>query len=578
MGEIREKLINAYLQGDLLKILCEANLNNIDNRKFIGKEIAILHNEGEIDAIAEFRQFLLNLKGRELRLIRDIFKEALPEINASVASVMDCIKHLATESSNDLARRSLFEPFIKYCEADSRRPEEVLHIVESNNDKMLDFIVPAIIAGSNSELSKYIAIVIALTHHVKQGVRVRAVDALGRINYCNSIPLVADALCALDCVIQSEQDDYLLGTGIKSAFSLYLADKNIENDVANLINVALYHKGELSLHAASEVLAFNTEKISDVLFDIMLDALKFTKSQNKDTLENIGFGLLHLVKTNQEEKAFSFLESLLIQNDGDLSILAVESLIHYMYFDNRQILNELATRWFISKNILLCSAIMDIVGLGYEDDIVLLANTHQIEGQPEGPYLFAARKAIGWLFTNPVSCVSFIVSLIDASSKDEAEQITDLLFDPLLISYPGKVKQYLESILLCQSPKVQSVLNTSLAKLESYHVDLKAAWNIPDLLPSQAQRETHLRLMNRQFTDSFNEAQKSSIVNLICSKSVLLYGRKSINYVHYPNAQIQRMEVPLHSFGHSIEYPSLNNIDPHGLEYMLRVFRAEGCK
>ena len=67
-------------------------------------------------------------------------------------------------------------------------------------------------------------------------------------------------------------------------------------------------------------------------------------------------------------------------------------------------------------------------------------------------------------------------------------------------------------------------------------------------------------------------------MNLFASKAVLLYGRKSISYVHSSDNETQRMEIPLQSFEHSIEFPGLEYMDPHGLDYMLRVFRVEGCE
>jgi hypothetical protein len=74
------------------------------------------------------------------------------------------------------------------------------------------------------------------------------------------------------------------------------------------------------------------------------------------------------------------------------------------------------------------------------------------------------------------------------------------------------------------------------------------------------------------------KAEKASILNSICSKSVLLYGRKSIHYIHGLDEQMHRQEMPLHSFSHSIEHSRLAYMDPHGLDYMLRVFSIEGCE
>lgn len=140
------------------------------------------------------------------------------------------------------------------------------------------------------------------------------------------------------------------------------------------------------------------------------------------------------------------------------------------------------------------------------------------------------------------------------------------------------MKHYVETELPNQSPNVQKVINSALSMLENYHAGLKEAWDISELLPSQAQRETHQRFLNRQMTEAHKEVQKNSIINLFTSKSVILYGRKSINYVNGPNNQVNRMEIPLQRFGSSIEFPRLEYMDPHGLDYMLRVFQIEECE
>lgn len=107
---------------------------------------------------------------------------------------------------------------------------------------------------------------------------------------------------------------------------------------------------------------------------------------------------------------------------------------------------------------------------------------------------------------------------------------------------------------------------------------MKSARDIPELLLSQSHRETHSRLANRQMAEARKKAEKASILNSICSKSVLLYGRKSIHYIHGLDEQMHRQEMPLHSFSHSIEHSRLAYMDPHGLDYMLRVFSIEGCE
>jgi len=74
---------------------------------------------------------------------------------------------------------------------------------------------------------------------------------------------------------------------------------------------------------------------------------------------------------------------------------------------------------------------------------------------------------------------------------------------------------------------------------------------------------------------SFRAAEKESILSLICTKQTLLYGRKSIYFQHNAAGETTRMEAPLLSNRVEIETPRMDPIDPYGLDFILRVFRAE---
>jgi hypothetical protein len=77
---------------------------------------------------------------------------------------------------------------------------------------------------------------------------------------------------------------------------------------------------------------------------------------------------------------------------------------------------------------------------------------------------------------------------------------------------------------------------------------------------------------------AMKDAQKDSVFLSLVSTSVLLYGRKSVDYVYNADGQSNRMEFPLHAHSTEMEIPRNTNIDPFGLDYTLRVFRAERIK
>lgn len=118
-------------------------------------------------------------------------------------------------------------------------------------------------------------------------------------------------------------------------------------------------------------------------------------------------------------------------------------------------------------------------------------------------------------------------------------------------------------------------LKRAIKAFEGYIEGLKSTGNIPELHPSQENREVYRRRFLSQMSEAMKNAEKESVFLSLVSKSVLLYGRKSIDYVYDPDGEARRMEMPLKRFGTEMELPRLENIDPYGLDYMIRIFRAE---
>jgi hypothetical protein len=94
------------------------------------------------------------------------------------------------------------------------------------------------------------------------------------------------------------------------------------------------------------------------------------------------------------------------------------------------------------------------------------------------------------------------------------------------------------------------------------------------LHPTETQREAHLRHFSSQLAESYKAAEAQSVFLSVVSKSVLLYGRKSISYMYGSDGQTKRMELPLQSHGTEIEFPRMQYLDPFGLDYMLRIFEV----
>ncbi len=573
----QEELIAACREGSFLELIADMYAQvKVDGLGF-KQQLVALHNNGVINIVDEFLR-LTTSGTQDFFLVRDVFGMILPDINASTHSVMTCVKHLTVQAGNDLAAGMLFAPFKMFCEANVRRPKEALSIAIQNVTEFepLNFIPPALEAWSSQDLPLSVAKAVELTTHDDMKICTQAIYALGNITYSKDLLLVGDAIKALSNAMKCQYDTRLYEGVLKSSFSLYLADKSKKQEVYSLIKLALVEKNDNEIHAASELFFREHERLPGIILELLLNALQDANPKNKGTLDNIDYGLRSLLKKGSIDEALLLLESLLIKNKTDLSIDVFGGFSREI-LGNNEALNMLVTKWFLAKDIALGRAVYDLIQLCKGSDIGLSVDPGQLDSK-EGEALFLARKAVGWVFTNPVSATSFVVSLIDFSREGEHKEFEKLLVNPLLISYPGSVKKYLANELPKLRGASQQVVTNVLATLEKYHEGLKSATNIPELRPSQLQRATHHRYFSELMAGARKEAEKNSVFGQLVTKSILLYGNKSVHYIRDGKGNSSRQEIPLQHIKHEIEFPSLENLDPHSLDYMMRAFRIEGCR
>lgn len=246
---------------------------------------------------------------------------------------------------------------------------------------------------------------------------------------------------------------------------------------------------------------------------------------------------------------------------------------------NKALISKVLTRWFLRGDLVLCDGVYTIIGAHHGDDLPLEIDPAELKPADFVHILFVARKAIGFLFTHPISAASVLISLMRNTTDDVVlTTLGALLFDPLLLNFTGKVRTYAVQQSGLESGRVKATIDQALKEINKYLEDLRTVGNLAALYPAETQREAYQRHFSRIMSESWKAAEAQSVFLNFVSKSILLYGRKSINYVQGSNGQSQRMEIPLQSHGTEVEFPRMQILDPFGLDWTLRIFRNERFK
>jgi hypothetical protein len=282
-------------------------------------------------------------------------------------------------------------------------------------------------------------------------------------------------------------------------------------------------------------------------------------------------GLRQLLDTKDAPLVLDFLTAKL--RDAKLKIGVFESVAHKLSNGDQQRLYELIVRWFLSGSIALCHNASELVGIGKQP---AFDTTVQPLGLTSVQKVFLCRKAIGFLFVKPVICCSIIVSVLRAGDQDVEGAVSNLLFDPILLSYGGDAKDYLKQI--SATDPAYGAIQKALAKDQEFYAGLAAAGTIKELHPSEYQRDVVRQRLHEDMRAVHKLAESKSVLINLVHRSTILYGNRSLTYVKDADGEQRAVALDLKSFGTSFELPRREILDPVGLDYMLRVFRVERLK
>ena len=571
------EILEAIKTGTFLDHISNVSHYKQRDREQLGEVLASLHNSGEIDVISEFK----NLQNKsdsagDFFSAMHILEKTLPDLNYSVDQVMDCVQHIIAEAGQDLAAGGLIQPFTDFCKAIPSRVDEALEFILSNPGSYGTLLPPVLIAGTGLDIEKYVTQAIHYISHENAIIRSNAVFALGRIQFSSESDYPPRILNGLATICETEVQDQVLSSVVRTVCNILTANDFYTDEALEILSSALSKGDGHTLYTASHVFGYECKKLREDVLDTILTALSSVDSEHRGTLGNIGHGISILLKRDDPEKGINFLERFLLQHQGKVTIESLDHLVHSVIGQDISLLNKLMTKWFLKGDRILCDSIRTIVDISHNKEPRLSIDQTELPPGNSVHHIFIARKAIGYLFMNAVTCTSILLSLMENYQEESVlNDIGMLIFDPILLNYSGGPYHFLKENQGKFSEPVNLEIQKAINAIDDYLEGLRSVPEIPEMFPTQQQREIQRRSIGRKMAESYKEAQKDSIMNLICSKSILLYGRSSIVRVYNSSGESNRMEIPMHQHSVSFEVPRQADISPVDFDYTLRVFRNE---
>lgn len=573
MLDIKAKILVAIDEDRFINEVLELE-DRRKNTESVVSELIELHKDSIINIPELFLGLGDTTEQYNLFWALDFFSKLLPKLNIEVSEAIEVVDYLRELNQQDLASGTILDAYIDFCVASENRVIDSLNFSIKHNETKSHFISLSLIAGSRVNFPKYFSQIIELTANKSAVVRTSAVFALGRIDYKERLKETERALKQVSKIVIKEQAADLYANSLKTLVSLKRANPQlaIEEEIDNILLVT----DDVILHVASTTFSHQQDVITQSISTKLLNYLSSTKTKNKGTLSNIDYGLSKQLEAENFDSGLEFIESYLIAHHKHITINNFSCTAQKLLDKDSKHLNYIITKWLCSKQTLLCKAVIDLLENDHSEELSISADIRLL-GNDTDKRIFAARKAVGWLFHRPITVTSYLLSLIDTASDEEAQHIEELLFEPLLLSYSSKVKRYLIEQKEVGNEKTAQIASKALNRLSTYDEGLKSAWEVKELRCPQSQYEAWHNYFNKKVSESYKKAQEKSIIRQLANEVALLYGNGSIHQVNLGSGKLKRVESSLQSFEQSTEFPRLDSLDPYGCDFDLRVLRVEGC-
>jgi hypothetical protein len=562
-----EELVELFKRGELAsQMACRFELNGSSDTSVIEERCIALHNAKTIDllALVEGNSFQ-RLDGTDFFLASHFFCRLLPSLQAEPGRMMACVDALVTRGGEDGAANLPNGAFQKWCANVPQRASEVIAAAHQGDDLSCHHLSFALTAISDLAEARRIAV------GYEDIRRQAAIAALGRIEHPNSESR-SETFAVFKALLEVGIGDPVRASVLHATMEILARCPDIAPaDTNEFISQLVIDPGKFTIHQCARALWSCREALNPDIVACLLGALDHMDSANKGTVEELDIGLQVLMAHGHAEAALSYVTRLFSRIDDDLELETLDSFTRTLLAGSSDVLSRVVVRWLKLGAPRLCGGLAKAIqGPGLDGAPLNFKAEDLALSPPE--QLFICRKAVGWFFFKPTTACSVLVSVLRVCDMDTSKEVRKLLVDPLLQNYGG-VRKYLSS--LSPEDAASKAVTWALAQNDSY---LEAQRSIPpivELQPSEHQRRIEQLRMSDQMRDAHKKAESESVFLNLVSRSVLLYGNRSLTFVDDGKDNLRPMEIDLHSHGISYEMPRMEVIDPVGLEYLLRVFRHE---
>ena len=531
--------------------------------------VAELVRSGERTLFAERDwAFLDKMRGPQFFSGMGLICELVPFLEVGHRDMMRFVATLVRLGGEDLATTQPNRAFREWCSGDPVRVQAVIDDAQNGDDLAIDHLCFALEAGAKSAEA-----LIFLSKDLAPKVQMAAIVALGRmtLNVRCAVTVIRSlaevAVAANDCEVQHG--------ALMSSFSILEKNPNLPHDEARrILDTVLEDDSAETLHALSALICWHGKSLTESELRLVLSALQSVAPESKGTLGQIDHAIPSLINKGHFDLLSTFTEKLIQGSKGQIRLDALPSFWQELVNGDSRRFSKFVVDWLLEGNLYPCLSLQQQFAVA-DSQKPLDLELEDIPAEPKDQ-AFVCRKAVGFLFMAPVTAASILVSILRHGDDHLAEDVLALLYEPLLTSFDGELRCYLERIVgkISDSTEVTRI-NEVLARRQETLDNFAAIETLVELHPSESHRQIeHIRQSQKMAQAMEESMEKSTLLNVMPVK-YLLYGTTTSSYVTDPNGAIRRVDAEMGLHSVSVEIPKSDIFDPEGLQMMLILFRCE---
>lgn len=571
---IRAEILAHAANGSLLHaIFHDFGRRRLEDHEPTIVMLADLHNGGEIDVLGLVtRDSIQAFQGQVFWGGQQVYRALIRRIQSSAEALLHVVQIIIEAAGQDMAAGMPAEEFSQWCGAEPSRPKELMDLVDRKVPHSDRFLTIAIKQGVVVDRPYFLDRAHGFLASGSKTETQAAINALGQIS-CQDDAEWDRLVAAFSDLVAA---DDTIRAPLITAVARHLKDAppSRRDELTALAIAGLKQHGDYTLDTAARTLAFDPEHLPDELVDALLEALLAIKGENKGTVEMLDLALMKLVQNGHAERARRYLEHILRREQDRIEFEELDSLSYTLRNAGGRVLEDWVVAWLLDGDYDLCRAMNDaLFGAGADEFVFRIDFARFSLADTDYPYL--ARKAIATFFLKQSIMASLLVSLLRSAPAGATDAIVDLLVDPVLINYAGITDVYLKPISGDSTDPAQAAVQRALEGQEAYLEGLRSIGMVPELHPSERERQLEWQRHSDRMAEAWRAARKKSMLAQIATESLILYGTRAVSWFKDHTDEQRRIETPMGRISHSFEMPRVEIVDPIGLQLMLLHFRGE---